>query len=185
MNVVVGTTTVTHAAAAGDSVATRGLALVWRFRERARRQSRFTGTEVTMYNRKRRDVGPIQFDGTDVSRRHAALRKQPDGRVTIVDLGSHNGVRVDGRKVAEAPLGLGMVVRSAGGSALSPPRPAMSPRSRPDSGRGAPAGDAGACAPDRAQRSPDRASKARPAPARRSSPARSTAGAAAPVPSSR
>ena len=40
----------------------------------------------------------------DVSRHHAELRKSPSGTYEIVDLGSHNGTFVNGRKVSSAVL---------------------------------------------------------------------------------
>jgi ABC transport system ATP-binding/permease protein len=41
----------------------------------------------------------------DVSRHHAELRKSPAGTYEIVDLGSHNGTYVNGRRVASAVIG--------------------------------------------------------------------------------
>jgi hypothetical protein len=41
----------------------------------------------------------------DVSRHHAELRKSPSGTYEIVDLGSHNGTFVNGRKVSSAVIG--------------------------------------------------------------------------------
>jgi transcriptional regulator with PAS, ATPase and Fis domain len=55
--------------------------------------------------------------GNDVSRRHAMLYLDPDSRdsgVRIADLGSRNGVRVNGRPVSEAQIGVGDVVRLGG-----------------------------------------------------------------------
>jgi transcriptional regulator with PAS, ATPase and Fis domain len=53
--------------------------------------------------------------GNDVSRRHAALtRSGPDRALAISDLGSRNGIRVNGREVSSAPLGAGDVVRLGG-----------------------------------------------------------------------
>ncbi|MFD6432016.1 FHA domain-containing protein [Streptomyces venezuelae] len=43
-------------------------------------------------------TGDIVLDVHDVSRRHAELRRGPDG-VWIVDLGSRNGTTVNGRRV--------------------------------------------------------------------------------------
>ena len=40
----------------------------------------------------------------DVSRHHAELRKSPSGTYEIVDLGSHNGTFVNGRRVSSAAL---------------------------------------------------------------------------------
>jgi ABC-type multidrug transport system ATPase subunit len=41
----------------------------------------------------------------DVSRHHAELRKSPSGTYEIVDLGSHNGTFVNGRRVSSAVIG--------------------------------------------------------------------------------
>ena len=43
----------------------------------------------------------------NVSRRHAELRRSGAGDWTIVDLGSTNGVKVNGRRVASARLSPG------------------------------------------------------------------------------
>ncbi len=40
----------------------------------------------------------------NVSRRHAELRQDASGQWEIVDLGSTNGIKVNGRRVTEAPL---------------------------------------------------------------------------------
>jgi hypothetical protein len=110
-----GTTTVTHAAMSARDVASFGLSLVWRYpRASAPPVSlRWDGARELVIGR---DVGcDVQLEGSDVSRRHAALRGPADAATLIADLGSHNGVRVDGRKVAaEAPLGPGSVVRLGG-----------------------------------------------------------------------
>ncbi len=57
-----------------------------------------------------RDAGcalPIE-DGT-ISRRHAALRRDGQG-FSVRDLGSRNGIRVQGRKVSESPLAHGDIL---------------------------------------------------------------------------
>ena len=57
----------------------------------------------------------IQLRGNDISRRHASLRKEGDGgAVAIVDLGSRNGVSVNGQRVESASLQRGDVVRLGG-----------------------------------------------------------------------
>ena len=56
----------------------------------------------------------IELSGNDVSRRHAALRRDEAGATLIADLGSRNGVRVNGRLVGSAPLAPGDVVRLGG-----------------------------------------------------------------------
>ena len=64
-----------------------------------------------------RDAGAdVVLEGNDVSRRHAAIEwTGPDSRITIKDLGSRNGVKVNGALLA-APmmLGAGDVVRLGG-----------------------------------------------------------------------
>jgi hypothetical protein len=45
----------------------------------------------------------VRLDDPNVSRRHAELRREEGGWV-VADLGSTNGVKVNGRQVAEAPL---------------------------------------------------------------------------------
>jgi len=45
----------------------------------------------------------VRLDDPNVSRRHAELRRQ-DGGWVVADLGSTNGVKVNGRRVSEAPL---------------------------------------------------------------------------------
>src|SRR5438132_1684057 len=60
----------------------------------------------------RDDSCDVRLNSTDVSRRHAALRSGGAGHpVEIVDLGSRNGIRVNGRQVPSAPLHAGDVVR--------------------------------------------------------------------------
>ncbi len=57
----------------------------------------------------------IQLTGNEVSREHAALRRSDSGSpASIVDLGSRNGVRVNGRQVPSAPLRPGDVVSLGG-----------------------------------------------------------------------
>lgn len=54
----------------------------------------------------------ICLDGNDVSRRHAIIKRiAPDPVPVIADLGSRNGVRVNGQAVTSAPLARGDVVR--------------------------------------------------------------------------
>ena len=45
----------------------------------------------------------VRLDDPNVSRRHAELRREEGGWV-VADLGSTNGVKVNGRRVSEAPL---------------------------------------------------------------------------------
>ncbi|HLK93120.1 MAG TPA: sigma 54-interacting transcriptional regulator [Polyangia bacterium] len=62
----------------------------------------------------REETSAVWLGGNDVSRRHAVLRVAADGSVRIADLGSRNGVRVNGRAISEAPLAVGDVVRLGG-----------------------------------------------------------------------
>jgi pSer/pThr/pTyr-binding forkhead associated (FHA) protein len=48
----------------------------------------------------------IVLDDPNVSRRHAEVRKEGDGW-TVADLGSTNGVKVNGRRVGQARLSPG------------------------------------------------------------------------------
>ncbi|MFC5954480.1 FHA domain-containing protein [Streptomyces pratens] len=59
----------------------------------------------------------LVIDDLVVSRRHAELRKLPDGTYEIADLGSHNGTYLNGRPVTSAPVGPGDIV-GIGHSAL-------------------------------------------------------------------
>ena len=53
----------------------------------------------------------VRLEGADVSRRHGALRRSGDrAGLTIVDLGSRNGIRVNGQVVTSASLTRGDVV---------------------------------------------------------------------------
>ena len=57
----------------------------------------------------------ILLEGNEVSRRHAVIRRTAaDVAPHIVDLGSRNGIRVNGCAVASAKLGCGDVVRVGG-----------------------------------------------------------------------
>jgi transcriptional regulator with AAA-type ATPase domain len=110
-----GNTTVTEAASPTARAAVPGAALVWLF-------PRSTGTPVGLHwdDKDELTIGrdeacAVHLTGNDVSRRHAVLRRsRPEAGVVIVDLGSRNGVRVNGRAVSEAPIVLGDVVRLGG-----------------------------------------------------------------------
>jgi transcriptional regulator of acetoin/glycerol metabolism len=110
-----GNTTVTVAAEAARASSTSpSTALVWLFPMAtvAPVGLHGRGVEVTIG---RDEACDVQLTGNDVSRRHAVLRRGPEGTgATIADLGSRNGVRVNGRLVAEAPIGPGDVVRLGG-----------------------------------------------------------------------
>ncbi len=111
----VGTTTVTESSAPRHGPGAQDLALVWLFPR--------TGIAPVALHAPGdfelvlgRDPGcAVRLDGNDVSRRHAVIKRiAPDPTPFIVDLDSHNGVRVNGRAVASAPLGRGDVVRAGG-----------------------------------------------------------------------
>ena len=59
-----------------------------------------SGSRVVMGRSRDCDV---RLDDPNVSRRHAELRREEGGWV-VADLGSTNGVKVNGRRVSEAPL---------------------------------------------------------------------------------
>ena len=46
----------------------------------------------------------VCLEDPSVSRRHAEFRLLEDGSWQVVDLGSTNGVKVNGRRVSETPL---------------------------------------------------------------------------------
>jgi len=110
-----GTTTITESSPIRRGDASGNLALVWLFPH--------TGTPATLLHWQgegelvlgRDPSCEVRLDGSEVSRRHAAIRR-PDkaSPPLLVDLGSHNGIRVNGRAVASAELVLGDVVRIGG-----------------------------------------------------------------------
>ena len=58
--------------------------------------------------------GPGGMASSRLSRRHASLRVDPDGRLTISDLDSHNGVRMNGSPVKHASVPEGAVIGIGG-----------------------------------------------------------------------
>lgn len=63
----------------------------------------------------RDDECALRLVGNDVSRRHAALRRSSDdSTLSVVDLESRNGTRVNGRAVQSAPLRANDVLRIGG-----------------------------------------------------------------------
>jgi DNA-binding NtrC family response regulator len=106
---------VTHAAASEGEVSAPGLTIAWRFPRANVAPVRldWEGEGELVLGR---DPGAgVQVDGHDVSRRHAALRKEGlPAATTITDLGSRNGVRVNGRIISTAPLAVQDVVRLGG-----------------------------------------------------------------------
>jgi transcriptional regulator of acetoin/glycerol metabolism len=115
MREAAGSTTVTEQSAPAHGDGARDLALVWLFPH--------TGLPTVELDRPgdfelilgRDPSCAIRLDGNDVSRRHASITRTAPARVpTIADLGSRNGVRVNGRAVGSAQLGRGDVVRVGG-----------------------------------------------------------------------
>lgn len=108
-----GSTTVTEARPPGRSGSAPALVLSWVFprSDQAGVELGCDGPEGLVLGR---DPGvDVRLDGDGVSRRHAALELR-DGEAFIADLGSRNGVSVNGRRVASARLGPGEVVRLGG-----------------------------------------------------------------------
>lgn len=110
-----GTTTITESTPTRRGDGAADLSLVWLFPRTGTPATRLrlqSGTELSIG----RDPScSIRLDGSEVSRRHAALRQSDQSAVPLlVDLGSHNGIRVNGKAVAAAELGVGDVVRIGG-----------------------------------------------------------------------
>jgi transcriptional regulator of acetoin/glycerol metabolism len=111
-----GNTTVTaaRAPAAGAAVSRTTSVLAWLFPRSGTDPIDLVNTadDLTIG----RDEGcAVQLIGNDVSRRHAVLRGSLGGSgARIADLGSRNGVRVNGRLVSEAEIHPGAVVRLGG-----------------------------------------------------------------------
>jgi len=67
------------------------------------RRNVLSGSRVVLGRSREAD---IVLQDPNVSRRHAELRRE-DGGWQIVDLGSTNGIKVNGRRVANQPLSAG------------------------------------------------------------------------------
>jgi transcriptional regulator of acetoin/glycerol metabolism len=110
-----GITTITESSPTRRGDGSANLALVWLFPR--------TGTPATQLHWQgegelvlgRDPSCSVRLDGSEVSRRHAAIRRaDTNSPPLLVDLGSHNGIRVNGRAVASAELAVGDVVRIGG-----------------------------------------------------------------------
>jgi transcriptional regulator with AAA-type ATPase domain len=118
MSSVGGNTTVTEAASAA-SVDSQEAALLWLF-PRSCAPVALRGERRRELTIGRDEASDVCLTGNDVSRRHAILHidpgspGSPGSGVRIADLGSRNGVRVNGRPVSEAQIGVGDVVRVGG-----------------------------------------------------------------------
>ncbi len=109
-----GTTTITQAVAHPAGAAGPPLSIAWRFPHAAAPAVSLalaTGGEIVLG---RDATCTVQLSGHDVSRRHAALRSNVGSATMIADLGSRNGVRVNGEATALAPLAPQDVVRLGG-----------------------------------------------------------------------
>ena len=107
--------TVTEAASVAARAAVPGAALVWLFPSSAGAPVGLRADDKIELTIGRDETCAVHLTGNDVSRRHAALRLGLEvAGAVIADLGSRNGVRVNGRAVSEAPIGLGDVVRLGG-----------------------------------------------------------------------
>lgn len=109
-----GSTTITPASSPRRGDAHAGLALAWLFplpNEPATPLVSIGEREILIG---RDESCAVRLSGNDVSRRHAALRFGDDGTVDVVDLGSRNGVRVNGSPVTSARLDAADVVRIGG-----------------------------------------------------------------------
>ena len=112
-----GTKTVTTAGAPIRGAGRDGLALVWVFPLPDQPpipldRGAGPGAELTIG----RDAAcDVVLEGGDISRRHAALRwTGADAGAALHDLGSRNGIRINGRAVASGVLAAGDVVRVDG-----------------------------------------------------------------------
>ena len=110
-----GNTTVTEARApAAKALVSPTSALVWLF-PRSGMEPIDLGSAAGDLTIGRDEGCAVQLIGNDVSRRHAVLRGSlGGGGLRIADLGSRNGVRVNGRSVPEAEIHTGDVVRLGG-----------------------------------------------------------------------
>jgi transcriptional regulator with AAA-type ATPase domain len=111
-----GATTVTEASSPRRNVGPRELALVWLFpspSEPAVALNAPAGPPELVIGR---DTScAVRLAGSDVSRRHASVQRAgADAGSVIVDLGSRNGVRVNGQAVQSSPLDGGDVLRLGG-----------------------------------------------------------------------
>ena len=109
-----GTTTVTEASSHRPTAASAELALAWVFPRPGEPFVSLAAREGTELVIGRDAACAVRIEGTDVSRRHATLSWDGTGAVRLRDLGSRNGIRVNGRRVPESALAAGDVVRLGG-----------------------------------------------------------------------
>jgi hypothetical protein len=122
----------------------------------------------------------VPVPSTDVSREHCRIGPGPSGGWKVLDLGSKNGVHVNGRKVEECALALGDEIRLCPEVTLRFGERAAAPEAKGAAPLAAPAGQAGsatAAAPDSAEaRPPDPAEAPAAAPPSGEGPAAPPAG---------
>ncbi|HVY38744.1 MAG TPA: sigma 54-interacting transcriptional regulator [Polyangia bacterium] len=106
-----GTTTISQAGTGSAAVAAAGLQIAWRFPNPHAPSVPLPAPGESDIVVGRDPTCGVTLAGPEVSRRHAALRSDGDRRVAIVDLGSRNGVRLNGRLVTTALLAPQDVVR--------------------------------------------------------------------------
>src|SRR5690348_12697509 len=122
MRAAEGSTTVTEIGSlrAGDGAA--ALALVWVFPLASTPPVELGSAGASALVIGREESCDVRLQGDGVSRRHASIQRT-EGSVVIEDLGSRNGVRVNGRLVQSCRLGPGDVIRLGGWVGVVTTRP--------------------------------------------------------------
>src|SRR5664279_753803 len=110
-----GNTTITERSPSRQGAVARELSLVWLFPHMGVVPSALYWEGAGERIIGRDSECAIRLDGSEVSRRHAAIRREKDVALPLlVDLGSRNGIRVNGETVVSAQLDVGAVVRIGG-----------------------------------------------------------------------
>jgi transcriptional regulator of acetoin/glycerol metabolism len=110
-----GNTTITERSPSRQGTVCRELSLVWLFPHNGLPPSPLYWEDKGERSIGRDSSCAIRLDGSEVSRRHAAIRREKDVVLPLlVDLGSRNGIRVNGATVVSAQLDVGDVVRIGG-----------------------------------------------------------------------
>jgi transcriptional regulator of acetoin/glycerol metabolism len=107
------TTDLDRAASDGDDAAP-ALALVFVYPDASRASFPLAWKDPEPRVIGRQEGLAICLPGTDVSRRHAALQRGPEGELTLVDLDSRNGTNVNGAPIRVKRVDRGDVVRVGG-----------------------------------------------------------------------
>ena len=112
----VGNTTVaTPSDGARSAANSPGLSLAWMFPQPSHPAVELNWGKEAELVIGREEGCLVHLPGSDVSRRHAVLRKVDTGSgIEVVDLDSRNGVHINGRRVSSAQLRRGDVVRLGG-----------------------------------------------------------------------